>query len=315
MDKARRTVDYRIDPFDLHLFGAVLEHGTITAAAAAVNLSLAAASARLRALEDATGTQLLERSKAGATPTDAGRALARHATRVLAELESLHVDMASFGHGLRGTLRLLCNTAAMSEALPRRLGAFLSTTPDLDVDVQELPSEAVIDALRRGTADLGIVADHVGTAGLVVRSWVEDRLVALVPSRWAIGRRRSMSYGDLLERPLVGLPRDSGLSRFLAAQASRSGRVPRHRARLGSFDAVAQLVAAGAGAAVMPESAAARHRGPDTRVVTLSEPWARRTLLICMTPQGAELRNVQALVEALLMPPRVAPQAKASASA
>lgn len=303
MTKARRTVDYRIDPFDLHLFAAVIEHGTITAAASAVSLSLAAASARLRALEDATGTRLLERSKAGAAPTDAGRALARHANRVLAELESLHVDMASFGHGLRGTLRLLCNTAAMSEALPRKLGSFLTTTPDLDVDVQELPSEAVIDALRRGTADLGIVADHVDTAGLLVRPWVDDRLVALLPGGWAMGRRRTMPYGELLEHPLVGLPRESGLSRFLAAQASRSGRVPRHRVRLGSFNAVAQLVAAGAGAAVMPESAASRYRDTRTRIVALSDAWARRKLLICMTPQGRELNSVRALVAALLDPP------------
>ncbi|MCB1901512.1 LysR family transcriptional regulator [Cognatazoarcus halotolerans] len=93
----RRTVDYRIDPFDLHLFATVIEQGTITAAASAVNLSLAAASARLRALEDCTGARLLNRSKTGTSPTDAGRALVRHANRVLAELESLHVDMASFG--------------------------------------------------------------------------------------------------------------------------------------------------------------------------------------------------------------------------
>jgi molybdate transport repressor ModE-like protein len=302
MTQTRRTVDYRIDPFDLHLFTAVLAHGSITAAATAVNLSLAAASARLKALEAATGTRLLERSKAGAVPNDAGRALARHAHRVLAELESLHVDMASFGHGLRGTLRLLCNTAAMSEALPRRIGAFLSTTPNLDVDVQELPSEAVVDALRRGTADLGIVADHVDTSGLIVEAWLDDRLVVLLPGRWAFGRRRSVAYGELLDHPLVGLPRDSGLSRFLAAQASRSGRVPHHRVRLGGFDAVAQLVAAGAGAAVMPERAATRFRDPHTRVLRLSDPWAQRQLLICMTPQGAAMNSVRALVKALLGP-------------
>ena len=303
MTKARRTVDYRINPFDLHLFAAVVQHGSITAAAAAVNLSLAAASARLKALEGATGARLLERSKAGAQPTDAGRALARHANRVLAELESLHVDMASFGHGLRGTLKLLCNTAAMSEALPTRLGRFLAKTPGLDVDVQELPSEAVIEALRRGTADVGIVADHVETSGLVVKPWLEDRLVALLPGRCAVGRRRTVAYGELLEQPLVGLPSDSGLSRFLAAQASRCGRVPRHRVRLGGFDAVAQLVAAGAGAAVMPESAATRYRAAGTRVLPLSDPWARRQLLICITPQAADLNTVRALLDALWVSP------------
>jgi molybdate transport repressor ModE-like protein len=303
MAPVRRTVDYRIDPFDLHLFAAVVQHGTMTAAATAVNLSLAAASARLKALEDATGARLLQRSKTGSTPTDAGRALARHAHRVLAELESLHVDMASFGHGLRGTLRLLCNTAAMSEALPSRLGSFLLATPDLDVDVQELPSEDVIDALRRGTADLGIVADHVDASGLLVKPWIEDRLVALLPGRHTLARRRHVAYGELLDEPLVGLPRDSGLSRFLAGQASRSGRVPRHRVRLGGFDAVARLVATGAGAAVMPETAATRYRDPAIRMLPLSDPWANRRLLICITREGSGLNTVRALVDALLDPP------------
>jgi len=299
---ARRGVDYRIDPFDLHLFAAVVEHGTITAAAEAVNLSLAAASARLKALEDAAGTRLLDRSRAGAVPTDAGRALARHAHRVLAELESLHVEMASFGRGLRGTVRLLCNTAAMSEALPRALGRFLVSHPDLDVDVQELPSDATLDALRRGAADIGIVADYVDTSGLVVRPWLDDRLVALLPRRWPTGARRSIAYGDLLEHPLVGLTRDSGLSRFLAAQASRSGRVPRHRVRLGGFDAVAQVVAAGVGAAVMPHSAASRFGEGGTRILALSDAWARRKLLVCVTPEGAGLPGVRALADALASP-------------
>jgi len=296
---SRRTVDYRIDPFDLHLFAAVMEQGTITAAAEAVNLSLGAASTRLKALEDAAGTRLLDRSKAGATPTDAGRALARHASRVLAELESLHVEMASYGHGLRGTVRLLCNTAAMSEALPRTIGSFLIRNPDLDVDVQELPSDATLDALRRGTADLGIVADYVDTSGLVVRPWLDDCLVALLPRGWPTGRRRSVAFRELLDHSLVGLTRDSGLSRFLAAQASRSGRVPRHRVRLSSFDAIAQVVAAGVGAAVIPERAASRYRAEGTRIAALSDGWARRKLLVCMTAQGAELTGVRALAEAL----------------
>lgn len=295
----RRSVDYRIDPFDLHLFAAVLEHGSITAAAAAVSLSLGAASARLKALEAATGSRLLDRSKAGAVPTDAGRALARHASRVLAELESLHVEMAGHGRGLRGSVRLLCNTAALSESLPGLLGDFLARHPDLDIDVQELPSDATLDALRRGSADLGIVADHVDTAGLVVRPWLEDRLVALLPRRWLAGARRTIAYGELLEHPLVGLPRDSGLSRFLAAQASRSGRVPRHRVRLNSFEAMAQVVAAGGAAAVMPQSAAQRLRSKATRSLALSDAWARRRLLLCMTPQGAQLLGVSALAQAL----------------
>jgi molybdate transport repressor ModE-like protein len=296
----RRAVDYRIDAFDLRLFASVLELGTITAAAAAVSLSLAAASARLKALEALVGTRLLERSKAGAAPTAAGRALARHAHRVLAELESLHVEMAGFGRGLRGTVRVLCNTAAMSEALPPRLGRFLVEHPDIDIELQELPSDAVLDALRRGVADLGVVADYVDTSGLHARPWLRDELVALLPRRGGTGQARPVRFAQLLERPFVGLAADSGLSRFLLSQASRSGRVPHHRVRVGSFDTMARIVAAGVGVGVMPLSAARRCKDAGVRIAPLADAWARRQLLVCTTTAGDELPAVRLLTEALL---------------
>lgn len=299
MPATRRPVDYRVDPFDLRLYSIVLELGTITAAAQAVGLSLAAASARLKALEDLVGAKLLERSKTGATPTSAGRALARHAGEVLAGVEALHVEMARFASGLRGTVRLMSNTAALSEALPQRLGLFLKQHADIDIELQELPSDAVLDALRRGMGDVGIVADHVDTGGLVARPWLDDRLVALLPRGAAAAAVRSMPFAALLEQPFIGLSADSGLSRFLLQQARRSGRMPQHRVRVGSFDAVAQIVACGAGVAVMPLSAAVRWRGAQVRIVALRDAWARRKLMICTTAQAAERPAIRALVEAL----------------
>jgi molybdate transport repressor ModE-like protein len=259
MPAPRRAIDYRIDPFDLQLFAAVVEHGTITAAAQAMSLSLAAASSRLKALEHRVGTTLLARSKAGAAATDAGRALARQAHRILAELDALHIEMAAFGRGLRGTVRLLCNTSAMAEALPPRLGRFLVAHPDIDVELKELSSDAVLEALRRGAADLGIVADHVDTAGLNAQAWVDDELLALLPPRRrGEPRPQALRFAQLLDRPFVGLSLDSGLSRFLLQQAARSGRGLHHRVRVSGFDAVARIVAAGVGVAVVPRSAAGR---------------------------------------------------------
>jgi DNA-binding transcriptional LysR family regulator len=104
-------------------------------------------------------------------------------------LDTLHVEMAGFGRGLRVSVRLLCNTAALAEALPPRLGRFPVEHPDIDVDLQELPSDAVLDALRRGVADLGIVADHVDSSGLVAQPWLADDLVAWLPAT----RRRCLS--------------------------------------------------------------------------------------------------------------------------
>lgn len=303
-----RPVGYRVDPFDLRLFEAVAAQGSITAGAEAMGLSLAAASARIKALEHRVGVRLLVRSKSGAVVTDAGRALSRQAHRVLAELDALHVAMAAFGQGLRGTVRLLCNTAAMVEGLPPRLGRFLAAHPDIDVELQETSSDAALQALRAGTADLAIVADHVDTSGLVSRTWLEDELVALLP---AGGRgRASVRFADLLDRPFVGLGADAGLSRFIQAQAARSGRVPHHRVRVSGFDAVARLVQAGAGVAVVPRRAAQRFASTGLRMARLQEPWARRVLQVCHSARAPSLTGVRALIDALLEPEAAAPAAR-----
>ena len=185
-------------------------------------------------------------------------------------------------------------------ATPPRLGRFLVEHPDIDLDLQELPSDAVLDALRRGVADLGIVADHVDSSGLVVQPWLADDLVALLPAARRRTRVQALPFVQLLERPFVGLPAHSGLSRFLLQQAARSGRVPHHRVRVSSFDAVAGLVEAGVGVAVVPLSAAQRWHDAALQIAPLRDTWARRRLLICSGAQAQLQPGVQLLVRALL---------------
>lgn len=302
MSATRKVSDYRIDPFDLKLFASVLELGTITAAAEAARLSLTAASTRLKALEGALGSRLLDRSKHGAVPTTAGRALGRHANRVLAELESLHIEMASFGHGLRGTIRLTCNTASMDKALLPGLGNFLASHPDIDIEMQELTSDVAVDALRREAVDLGVVADYVDASGLESLPWREDRFVALLPRSLEPRRRGALRFAELLDLPFVGLMPDSGLSRFLQREAARIGRVPHHRVRIASLDAAAQMVASGVGVAVVPLSAADRWRVPEVRVLPLSDSWAQRQLLLCLRAGARDVPGVGALIENLMAP-------------
>jgi len=272
---------HRIDPYDLRLFAAVAEAGSITAGARAMHLSLAAASARLQKLEHATGSILLMRSKRGITLTDAGRTLLRHVGQLQRHLESLHAEMAAHARGVRSTVRVLCNTAAMSEHLPPLLGPFLAAHPDIDIELRELDSQDVLQAMRQQRADIGIVSDHVGTQGLLTHDFREDRLVALLPVTQRLGGRGALKFAELLDRPFVGLPSESGLSRFLQSQALHFGRALQHRLRVRSFGAVVQLVADGVGCAIVPEIAARRLARPAVQMRPLSDAWAMRRLLLC----------------------------------
>jgi DNA-binding transcriptional LysR family regulator len=290
------TPSYRVDPFDLRLFSAVVESGRIGGGAAAVNLSPAAASERLQALEHALGVVLLVRSRNGAQPTDAGRALLRHAHKVLHELDGLYAEMAPYARGMRGTVRVAANTAAVSEHLPAALGRFLALHPDIDVELRELWSHEVLEALRQGQVEIGLCADTVDASGLDTQPWRDDRLVLMTPRPPAAERPR---FADVLDEPFVGLAADSGLSRFLHAQASRCGKRMHHRVRVRGFDAVAQLVRAGVGVAVVPECAALRFAAAGVGVQPLADDWATRRLLLCRRIGPAPSASAAALIAAL----------------
>jgi molybdate transport repressor ModE-like protein len=286
----RAAAPYRIDPFDLRLFAAIVEHGSITAGARHIHLSLAAASTRLQQLEHTIGATLLLRSKRGVRTTDAGRTLLLHAGRLQRDMEALHADMAAHAHGVRSTVRVLCNTAAMTEHLPQLLGRFLVAHPDIDVELRELGSQDALVSMRQEQADIGIVADHVGTEGLNTRFFREDSLVAVLPKPGVRTPRRAMPFVDLLERLFVGLPVDSGLSRLLHDKALQHGRGLHHRVRVRGLDVVMQLVGEGVGVAVVPQATAVRLATERVVVRPLSDGWATRQLLLCTAadvPLGA----------------------------
>ncbi|MBO0755606.1 MAG: LysR family transcriptional regulator, partial [Bradyrhizobiaceae bacterium] len=113
------------DLVDLNLFRHVVEAGTITRGAERAHLALAAASTRIRNLEEAVGAALLVRQRQGVTPTQAGRTLLAHARAILRQTERLREDLGAYGGGLAGQIRLFSNTNALTEFLPEALSSFL----------------------------------------------------------------------------------------------------------------------------------------------------------------------------------------------
>lgn len=306
MAKARPATTYRIDPFDLRLFAAVVEGGSITAGAREVHLSLAAASTRLQSLEHAIGATLLVRSRQGVTLTDAGRTMLRHAGRLQRDMEALHAEMAGHAHGMRSTVRLLCNTAALVEHLPQLIGPYLAAHADLDLDLRELESHDVLAAMRQEKADIGIVADHVDTRGLATLPFRDDPLVALLPAARAHPTRR-LQFADLVDRPFVGLPASSALSGFLQRQALNHGRGLHHRVRVLTLDAVVDLVGEGVGVAVVPRATAVRLASKKVAVRELADAWAsKRRLMLCVVSDTPPGTGARALLDYLAIDPAAA---------
>jgi DNA-binding transcriptional LysR family regulator len=290
----------RFDLVDLRLFLQVAETSSITHGAGKANMALASASERIRGMEDLLGVALLERGRRGVRPTPAGRALLHHARIVTQQIERMRGELAEHARGLKGHVRLLSNTSALSEFLPEVLNGFLAAYPNIDIDLEESQSYDIVRSVAEGLADVGIVADFVDFAGLETFPFATDRLVLITPRGHPVAGRRNLAFRDLLEHDFVGLGATSALQQHLGQHALQAGRSLKLRVRLNSFDAVCRMVENGVGIAVIPETAARRCRqSMAIRIARLIDPWSLRRLTVCVRSLDALSVHAQRLVEHL----------------
>lgn len=291
---------FRFDLVDLGLFRHVVEAGSITHGAQRANLALAAASARVRGMEESLGAPLLTRGRQGVSPTPAGRALLAHARAILAGTERLREEMAAYSGGAAGQIRVVANTHALIEFLPGPLSDFLAAHPGIAVEIEERTSDEIVGLVAEGVADFGLLSGTVDTGSLATIPFREDRFVLVAARGDPLAGRTEVAFAEVLEREMVGLDRRSAISRFLAEKAARAGRPMRLRAQLRGFEPVCRLVAARVGLAILPESTALRAaRTLAIAVVPLSDPWARRDLTLCLRDLGALPPFTQALIDRL----------------
>jgi DNA-binding transcriptional LysR family regulator len=290
----------RFDLVDLRLFLRVAEAQSITRGAERSNLALASASGRIRGMEIALGTPLLARGRRGVKLTAAGQCLIEHARLVVQQVERMRSDLGSFARGLSGSVRLLSNTAALSEHLPRVLAAFLAANPTICLDIEERESADIGSALASGAADVGIASTAALPDSIEQFPFREDVLVLVVPRGDILTRRRQLGLADAIDRPFIGLPRESALQRHVVGHAARLGATLNIRARVTSFDAVCGMVEVGAGVGIVPEATAKRcRRSMKIDATRLRDPWAMRHLAICVRRLSSLPTGAQRLVEHL----------------
>lgn len=281
----------RFDLTDLLVFRNIAEAGSITHGAERTNLALAAASTRVRNMEDTLGTALLVRGRQGVSLTQAGQTLLQHARTMLDQAERLREDMGRYTDGLAGHIRLLSNTNALTEFIPEALSAFLAAHPHVSVDLEERLSGEIVGLIAEGAAEIGIVAGTVDSGELETFPFRRDRFVLVVSQKHPLAggdanrqeARARISFSEVLDYEFVGLDRSSALQRFLATKAARAGRPLRLRVQLRSFDGVCRLVECGVGVGIVPETTAQRAgRIMKIHAIPLSDAWAERELFLCV---------------------------------
>ena len=284
----------------LALFVRAAELRSLTKAAEASHIGLAAASRRMALLEYRFKTPLLERSSRGVELTPAGASLLPHAKALLVEINQMQAEMRDHANGRKGALRILANTSVMTESLPEDLAGFARQNPDVRLLLEERWSSEIVRLLLAAEGDVGIIVEGVRTEGLETFPYSTDRISVVMPADHPLARVPEMKFADVLDDDLIALESGSSMMRLLAQQAVIAERTLQLRVEVRSFEAVCRMVQAGLGLGLLPyQAASVLGKGLGLAVRPLTEEWAERRMLICVRKERAANSSVAKLLNYL----------------
>ena len=151
----------------LRVLVAVAEHGSVTAAARALNYAQPSVSHHLARLEAETGATLTQRSGRGIRLTDAGRLLAGRAEDILGRLDAAERELAAHVEQRQERIRLAGFASALATIVPAALSRLAAGHPGIDLLLTEAEEPEAMRMLRAGQVDVALVARHMQDGTLI----------------------------------------------------------------------------------------------------------------------------------------------------
>lgn len=292
-----------LDLTSLRHFIAVCDTGNITRAAEREHLVASAISKRLAQLEVDLGVPLLQRQRRGVVPTPAGEALLEHARALLSTASRIAQDVASFGSGIRGQVRLLATVSSIAEQLPDDVAGFMRMEEhrQIQVDIEEKLSRDIVKLVKERGASLGVLWDASNLDGLKAAPYRTDHLAAVVNLDHPLARRRRCTFADTLEFDQVGLQASSAVNAMLSRAAALAGKQLRYRTQVSTFEAAMRVVRARLGMSIIPKEIASSYAQVlGLKVIPLQDPWAKRRFVICYRDRSTMSKAASMVLEYLV---------------
>ncbi|HUO80491.1 MAG TPA: LysR substrate-binding domain-containing protein [Steroidobacteraceae bacterium] len=228
-------------------------------AAAKSHVSQPTLSAQIRKLEDFLGAPLVERQPRRVALTALGERVVERARRVLTDCDDI-VELARAARDpLAGTLRVALIPTLGPYLLPSATPALRRRLPRLQLLLYEYQTAALLERLREGEIDVGILALGVDTEGLETRALGTEAFMLALPPAHRLAKRPAVRTADLDGETLL-LLEDGHCLREQALEVCGAASVHEPADfRATSLETLRQMVAAGLGVTLLPELAT---RGP-----------------------------------------------------
>ena len=279
----------------LEYFLTVAEEGNFTRAAERLHVAQPGVSAQIRRLERELGQELLDRSGRVVRVTEVGAAVLPYARAALAAVDGARLAVDELAGLVRGRVTIGMVTSHNVD-LPGLLAAFHDDHPAVEMTLTEGNSDQLVEDLRAGHLDGAIISVGGTTpAGLAIQVVDDQPIVAAVSHGHELAVHQVISVDTLRDRPLISLPRGTGLRARLEEVCAAAGFTPRIAFEASAPEFLAQLAARGLGAAILPR-AFVEARSGQLRPITIGQPALRGRLVFAWRAGGPSGPAGRALV-------------------
>jgi DNA-binding transcriptional LysR family regulator len=280
--------DFTIDLRRLRVLRELQQRGTVSATAVALHLTPSAVSQQIAGLARDLGVPLLETQGRGVRLTGQARVLLSHADAVQERLELARADLAAWEEGIVGEVRVGALSTAISALVAPCLARLRDERPRLQLRVSETDPPDALTRLDAGDLDIVLAADFrdapaPGDPRYHRVDLLTDRMDAVLPEGHPLARPHGLRLESLSGQPWVASDVDNPCSQITVAVCASAGFSPDVQHHCLEWDAVAALVAAGAGVALIPR---------------LAQPLRQKGLTICPVVGAPASRRIYAAVRA-----------------
>jgi len=255
-----------MDLKQLEYFVRVAELGSFTRAATALNIAQPALSRQVRLLEVELRQNLLVRNGRGATPTEAGQVLLEHGRGILHQVERAREELGRVCAGLTGQVSLGMPPSVARVLTVPLTRAFRQALPEARLSISEGLSTAMQEGLQHGRLDIAMLYNANRASGIEVTPLVREELLlvqARPPGLQEDPPPAAIDLRDVAAMPLVIPSRPNAIRMHVESAMAHIGCQPRIALEIDGVPAILDLVADGAGSAILSRNAVARSIKPS----------------------------------------------------
>lgn len=257
----------------IELFQAILQTGSLTAAAELLHISQPAASKILKHAEQQLGFALFDRVRGKLQPTAEARVLQQQTERLAIDLQNLRRLADSLGRGEECALRLICTPTLAQALLPQALRAWRERFPRTVCQLATQHTAEIVEALLLREADIGLTSQAVEHPGLTSQLLAEGRMRVIAPPGWwqPDELHSPLRLQALAGKALIGIDARDALGSLLRGHIEELDPPPHVVTWVQTYQLARQLVSSGQGVALVDPFTALAANGGEVQT-RLLEP-------------------------------------------